>query len=158
MEWERVWLLSAVEGALPHRYTIESGSQAAMEEERRLFYVGMTRAKDMLLVSAPAHMLGQDAPISRFVRESGIWAPPPVLKRVERRGAAAPAPAAPLPPPLPAEDYAPGVICFHAKFGNGVIDRVDERAGLVEVLFGGQRKVLALAVCQTGQMLRVGNR
>jgi DNA helicase-2/ATP-dependent DNA helicase PcrA len=68
LEWERVWLLSAVEGALPHRYTIESGREAAMEEERRLFYVGMTRAKDMLTVSAPAYMLGQDAPISRFVR------------------------------------------------------------------------------------------
>jgi hypothetical protein len=56
-----------------------------------------------------------------------------------------------------AEDYAPGVICFHAKFGDGVIDRVDERAGLVEVLLGGQRRVLALEVCRARQMLRVGS-
>lgn len=62
------------------------------------------------------------------------------------------------PPPLPAEDYVPGVICFHAKFGTGLIERAAVRAGLVEVLFGEQRRVLDLEVCRAGQMLRVGSR
>jgi DNA helicase-2/ATP-dependent DNA helicase PcrA len=67
LEWERVFLIGASEGILP----LESGStgatDAVISEERRLFYVGMTRAKVDLHIS----YRGQP---SRFLRESGLLA------------------------------------------------------------------------------------
>ena len=38
------------ENLLPHRRAIESGEPHELEEERRLCYVGMTRAKDKLFM------------------------------------------------------------------------------------------------------------
>ena len=67
LEWERVFLMGASEGILP----LETGSSgtwdAVVAEERRLFYVGMTRAKVDLHIS----YRGQP---SRFLRESGLLA------------------------------------------------------------------------------------
>ena len=48
LEWDRVYILDADEGRCPHKQSL--GSSEALEEERRLFYVAMTRAKDDLLI------------------------------------------------------------------------------------------------------------
>ena len=58
LEWERVFLIGASEGQLPV-------SDAAIDEERRLFYVGITRAK------ADLHISYRKSP-SPFLRESGL--------------------------------------------------------------------------------------
>jgi DNA helicase-2/ATP-dependent DNA helicase PcrA len=58
LEWERVFLIGASEGQLPL-------SEASIEEERRLFYVGITRAK------ADLHISYRKSP-SPFLRESGL--------------------------------------------------------------------------------------
>ena len=58
LEWERVFLIGASEGQLPL-------SEASIEEERRLFYVGITRAK------ADLHISYRKNP-SPFLRESGL--------------------------------------------------------------------------------------
>lgn len=50
-EWNAVYLLNAVDGCLPS--DLSTGAQAQIEEERRLLYVAMTRAKDHLAVIAP---------------------------------------------------------------------------------------------------------
>jgi DNA helicase-2/ATP-dependent DNA helicase PcrA len=49
LEWDAVFLAGAHEGALPITYAMES--PAAIEEERRLCYVGVTRARVHLTVS-----------------------------------------------------------------------------------------------------------
>ncbi|MBV9012640.1 MAG: ATP-dependent helicase [Pseudonocardiales bacterium] len=49
LEWDAVFLVGLVEGTLPIQYA--EGSQAAMEEERRLLYVGVTRARRRLALS-----------------------------------------------------------------------------------------------------------
>jgi DNA helicase-2/ATP-dependent DNA helicase PcrA len=69
LEWERVYLIGASEGILP---LVNSGNSAALTdaviaEERRLFYVGMTRAKADLHITYRG-----DA--SRFLRESTLMA------------------------------------------------------------------------------------
>lgn len=61
LEFDNVWILGAEDGNLPH-------VDSTPEEERRLFYVGMTRAKNRLIVSSAT----DDGPISRFIQESGI--------------------------------------------------------------------------------------
>lgn len=159
LEWERVWILAAVEGAIPHRYTLESGSAAALEEERRLFYVGMTRAKDHLCISSPRLMFGASTTISRFVQEAGIWSPSPSpAPRRRSIGVASPAltPEQPLPPPLRAEDYLPGIRCWHTKLGEATIIQVEEQADRVTLLFsqGDVKKVFSLAICRSSQLLR----
>jgi DNA helicase-2/ATP-dependent DNA helicase PcrA len=49
LEFDAVFLAGLEEGLLPHGRSL--GSNAELEEERRLFYVGMTRAKQSLVLS-----------------------------------------------------------------------------------------------------------
>ena len=63
LEWERVFLIGASDGQLPV-------SDASIDEERRLFYVGITRAK------ADLHISYRKSP-SPFLRESGLLAGSP---------------------------------------------------------------------------------
>ena len=60
LEWERVFLIGASDGQLPV-------ADASIDEERRLFYVGITRAK------ADLHISYRKSP-SPFLRESGLLA------------------------------------------------------------------------------------
>jgi len=168
LEWNEVWLLSAVEGAVPHRLTLEGGSPEALEEERRLFYVGMTRAKDVLTISAPRRLLGSDAAPSRFVTEAGVWAPrraplplgnAPVspVHDLPQPGPPLPAGEDVLPPVLPKEGYVPGAVCWHRRFGEGVIRWVNAEGGLAEIEFRevGETKLLCIDVCVAARLIRV---
>ena len=52
LEFPVVFIAGAEEGLMPHAHAIEEGGDAAVEEERRLFYVAVTRARNRLLISA----------------------------------------------------------------------------------------------------------
>ncbi|MGH7429077.1 MAG: 3'-5' exonuclease, partial [Candidatus Methylomirabilaceae bacterium] len=60
LEWDRVWIIRAEETVVPDEKSTES-------EERRLFYVAMTRARDDLRLST-----AKKNPTSRFVLEAGF--------------------------------------------------------------------------------------
>jgi DNA helicase-2/ATP-dependent DNA helicase PcrA len=66
-EWTSVFLLNAVDGCLPS--DLGAGSSAEIEEERRLLYVAMTRAKDELHIITPQRFFtfGQPAQGDRHV-------------------------------------------------------------------------------------------
>lgn len=68
LEYEKVFIIDANEGLMPYKKAVLN---ADLEEERRLFYVGMTRAKDTLTICSVKNLNNKTADISRFVREAG---------------------------------------------------------------------------------------
>ena len=66
LEFDHVWILNANEGMIPFRKTIESGD---IEEERRLFYVAMTRARERLYISYHHSFGSRRTERSRFIGE-----------------------------------------------------------------------------------------
>ena len=90
-EWKAVYVLNAVDGCIPS--DMSTGSAAEIEEERRLLYVAMTRAKQHLQLIVPQRFyVTQQASLgSRHVYGSLTrFIPPAVADRFERlqRGAA----------------------------------------------------------------------
>jgi DNA helicase II / ATP-dependent DNA helicase PcrA len=71
LEYKHVYILSAVDGSLPHDFALDSsrnGDPSPLEEERRLMYVAMTRAQETLQISIPETRRGKTAQPSRFIR------------------------------------------------------------------------------------------
>ncbi len=68
-QWHTVVMASCNESIIPHKRTIQEG---LIEEERRLFYVGMTRASHNLVVSYLEQSCGTRVEASRFLHESGL--------------------------------------------------------------------------------------
>jgi DNA helicase-2/ATP-dependent DNA helicase PcrA len=65
LEWECVFLMGVSDGILPLENNSTTGDQASIDEERRLFYVGITRAKSDLRLSYRGKA-------SRFLAEAGL--------------------------------------------------------------------------------------
>src|SRR5207245_10674302 len=66
-EWKSVFVLNVVDGCMPS--DLGAGTSAELEEERRLLYVAMTRAKDDLHLVVPQRFFthGQAAKGHRHV-------------------------------------------------------------------------------------------
>ena len=73
LEFPVVFIAGAEEGLIPHGRAVDEGGDAAVEEERRLFYVAITRARDKLLISACRSRRRQNSAVesqpSRFLDE-----------------------------------------------------------------------------------------
>ncbi len=65
LQWHTVILTTSNEGLIPH-------AKAEVEEERRLFYVAMTRASSNLVVSYVEQACGSKVAPSRFLYEAGL--------------------------------------------------------------------------------------
>ena len=66
LEYKIVYILDANEGVTPHQKAV---LEADIEEERRLFYVAMTRAKERLHIYSVKERFRKKTEISRFVEE-----------------------------------------------------------------------------------------
>lgn len=66
LEFRRVYLIDVNEGLVPHR---RAKTKEEMEEERRVLYVAMTRAKEELYLLYTEKRGGREIPPSRFLRE-----------------------------------------------------------------------------------------
>ena len=150
LEFALVFLAGMEEGLFPHSRSAESDEE--LEEERRLCYVGMTRAKERLILTHAMERRLYGYPqanlVSRFVQEipkeamefAGVerpaafgardrtaWSSPSYhAHRTERTdlAAAPPQPAASSSP----DQYYKGAVVRHAKFGIGTVQR-SEGAG-----------------------------
>lgn len=73
LEFPRVYLVGWEEGILPHQRSVDDESPTAVEEERRLAYVGITRARDYLTISHAVTRMKwgkrRESVPSRFLRE-----------------------------------------------------------------------------------------
>ena len=66
LEFEKVYIPEVVEGIIPYKKAIR---QSDIEEERRLFYVAITRAKKELMITYPKNLYGKAKEVSPFLRE-----------------------------------------------------------------------------------------
>ena len=69
LEYDKVFILNVNEGSIPYRKAVLDSS---IEEERRLFYVGMTRAKKELTLCYVRQQYEKKREPSRFLKETGI--------------------------------------------------------------------------------------
>jgi DNA helicase-2/ATP-dependent DNA helicase PcrA len=129
------------EGLFPHQ---RSETPEQLQEERRLCYVGITRARERLVVSyaqSRAMHGGRDYRLpSRFLAEL----PPDVLE--EERGLGIAAAVAGGGARRVAEDFSAGDSVVHATFGEGVITGIEQGGELVLVRFandGAERRLMA---------------
>lgn len=138
LEFPVVFLCGLEDGLIPHYRALQDGDSSALEEERRLCYVGITRAKERLVLSfAQARRLYGDrqaAIASQFLKE---LPPGKLTGTAPRKGARtttrhlsvvpAPTPAA-APPPrrnrANSESWAVGDRVVHEQFGIGQITHV----------------------------------
>jgi DNA helicase II / ATP-dependent DNA helicase PcrA len=70
LEYDSVFVLGVVDGSIPHDFALEelrNGNKDALEEERRLLYVGITRAKQSLFLSILENRRGKNAKRSKFL-------------------------------------------------------------------------------------------
>ncbi len=140
LEFPRVFIVGLVEGLLPHSRSWEDSD--AMAEERRLFYVGITRAKDALYLTYPemrtAYGYAEPAEPSRFLEEI-----PPELVEGDHPRAAYGSPRAvtarwePAAPAAAAPRFAAGMKVRHPRWGEGLVvaSRIKDGAELVDVVF-----------------------
>jgi DNA helicase-2/ATP-dependent DNA helicase PcrA len=151
LEFGIVFIIGLEDGVFPHMRSIEAGD---LEEERRLAYVGITRAKrELYLTHARTRMLfgGRDWNLrSRFIDEIPVEftdrdedAPTgPAAAATWGGGASAPEPGA---GGAGRASFALGDDVVHAQFGDGVVVGV-EPGGLVVVRFAddhSERKLMA---------------
>ena len=145
LEFPVVFLMALNEGVLPSRKT---KTREAMEEERRLAFVAMTRAKDRLFLSE-AEGLSNDGYVrfpSRFLLDMDNalldFDPAPGDTLVEEARAEIAAKDARLDPPA-ADGLAPGQRVRHAAFGDGTILSIENDA--VKVQFDAIKTPRAIA-------------
>jgi DNA helicase-2/ATP-dependent DNA helicase PcrA len=146
LEYPIVFIIGLEDGVFPHTRAIESGD---LEEERRLLYVGITRAKQRLTLSSAAvrSLYGnrQRSLRSRFLTEipaelvemSSAQASAGSWFSTDRQPVSR--------PPRADAAFAVGDDVRHASFGNGVVIAA-EPGGVVIVRFstdGSERKLVA---------------
>lgn len=69
LEFDKVFIMDVNEGSIPYHKAV---SESDIEEERRLFYVGMTRAREELQLLLVKERHEKKLEPSRFLKESGL--------------------------------------------------------------------------------------
>lgn len=96
LEFDSVYIPDCSEGLAPHR---KAGKPDELEEERRMFYVAMTRAREKLTLSRSDKRHGKQMTPSRFIKELTL-------------------------PALPAPE--PGTRISHQSYGSGTVLKTDD--------------------------------
>lgn len=124
LEYKIVWIVDANEEITPHSKAILLED---LEEERRMFYVAMTRAKDKLHIYSVKERYGKKLSCSRFVGE--LY--------------------------LSVQDLQQGTKVYHKKYGKGVI--LENLNDKIKIRFENSLipKILNLEYCQKNSLLKL---
>lgn len=138
LEFEEVYMIDLIDGDFPSSSTIEASEQGnflPLEEERRLFYVGMTRAKTLLDIITLDYISNEKVESSRFIKElQDIML---VLQEEQSR-----------------TSLKIGCEVIHAKFGKGKVQGLNKDR--LEILFDDNSlKKVSLSSCLKKKLLRV---
>lgn len=154
LEYERVILMDVTDGLLPKVLpgaNAEQEEHDAYEEERRLFYVGLTRAKrDLSIITF--RKVGLE---SAFARELF----PPATSETEQLTAVK-KPAARQEPDAAriaalAKDYIPGIRLMHKVFGPGTLVSRSGDIGVIAFDSGETKKIAVSVALRVGQLCRM---
>lgn len=139
LEYDCVMMLDMVNSELPGESAIdlfkEENKAELLEEERRLFYVGITRAKEYLYLIYPNFRNGFREERTIFIDE--------ILDCIKMKSL---------------NDITEGMIVNHKHFGEGVIAAIlEENKGsiIVEVDFNGIRRKFDLIMCLEKGILKI---
>lgn len=131
LEFETVFICGVVEGLTPY-IKDDSASNIDLEEERRLFYVAVTRAKRELYITIPRRRYGKAVKPSRFVEE--------FQKCIDY-----------------SSQVSTGQRVYHKIYYEGVVKEVidNKESVRIRVDFGGSVKELNLKTCLKNEIIRL---
>jgi DNA helicase-2/ATP-dependent DNA helicase PcrA len=164
LEFDTVFLPGWEEGVFPSQRSMDENGNKGLEEERRLAYVGLTRARKRAIVSYAANRRifanWQSSIPSRFVDElpaehielagsaalardkqlmaPGIFGNGPLMARRQRVAEAWEQPGR----PPQTENFDVGQRVFHEKFGYGVVTSTDDDRLDIDFEKAGSKRVL----------------
>lgn len=124
LEYEAVFIVDANEGITPHH---KAALEEDMEEERRMFYVAMTRAKRLLYIYSAKERYNKEFTRSRFVGEM-------LFNK---------------------QELEPGCRVTHKSYGEGKVEKIEERK--ITIYFERLRKsrVLDMDFCIQNGLLEI---
>lgn len=128
LEYDTVYLLDVTDGLFPETaLTSYRGASreeiAAYEEERRLFYVGITRAKENLILfrgKTKSTFLGELLPETKMHGKEKRKESSGIIPKVQR-----------------------GDMVIHSRYGRGEVGAVSEETGKIRISFAGVNKMFA---------------
>lgn len=131
LEFDTVFICGGVEGLTPYIKN-DTPEDTDFEEERRLFYVAMTRAKRELYIISPKKRYGKQTKPSRFISE--------IFRNTDYNN-----------------QIAVGQEIFHKIYLKGVVREISGtgEATRIKVDFGGSIKELKLKTCLQNEIIRL---
>jgi len=118
LEFDNVFIMDCIDGQYPSYKTLEKLDLSTIEEERRLFYVGITRAKTSLMFLKPSKLIGESTIRSSFLTN--------ILKQHRE------------------EAFSIGQTITHKKFGQGLIKSIN--GDVITAEFNSGIKAMSLSI------------
>ena len=150
LEYDHVILIDAVDGILP-----SSDESEELEEERRLFYVGATRAKKQLEFLCYESKFGEPSDTSFPFVSQFLGEEPKKQQKPERK----PLPSKPSGPSAEQiggwmKDYIPGTEVTHKIFGRGLLTKREGTFATISFMEAGIKKI-DLVTCLRQDKIRL---